>query len=90
LRRATLLPCSSRVLYRKTLARYRTTRHRPNPIRADIGELPQLFSTPRAINPKKYDDIMPLLDYVPPIHHMFFKNLVADEEYNVSVLPITN
>ena len=62
------------------MARYRPTRHRPNPIRADIGELPQLYSTPRAINPKKYDDIMSLLDYVPPIHHMFFKNLVTDEE----------
>ena len=62
-----------------SMARFKPTRRRPNPIIGDICELPELYSSSRAIHPKTYEYILELLDYVPPIHHLFYKNLDTDE-----------
>ena len=35
--------------------------------------LPLLYDRPRAINPNKVSDLLELLDFVPPIHHPFYR-----------------
>ena len=41
----------------------------------DMGRitLPLLYDRPRAINPNKVSDLLELLDFVPPIHHLFYR-----------------
>ena len=43
----------------------------------DLGRiaLPLLWEEPRGVDHKKLSDIMSLLEFVPPIHHDFYKKL---------------
>lgn len=43
----------------------------------DMGRitLPLLYNRPRAINTKKVSDLLALLDFVPPVHHAFYRQL---------------
>ena len=48
----------------------------------DFGRLtlPPLYMVPRAINKKKLDDLLELLQFVPPIYHSFYTNLDGSAE----------
>ena len=39
-----------------------------------------LYEKPRAISSAKLSDLMELLDYIPPIYHSFYKNLLANDD----------
>ena len=41
--------------------------------------LHQLYDGPRNISPAKLHDLLELLDYVPPIHHSFYRALEASD-----------
>ena len=49
-----------------------------------IPYLPPLFdeATPRTVNKKKVDDLVSLLDYIPPIHHEFYRSLCSSSDNN--------
>ena len=61
----------------KTVNLKRKTQGRP----PDFGRLtlPSLYTVPRAIN-KKLDDLLELLQFVPPIYHSFYTNLDGSAE----------
>lgn len=42
--------------------------------------LPILYENGRSINSKKLDDILSLLQYIPPVFHQFYNNLKASDE----------
>ena len=43
----------------------------------DMGkiDLRPLYDCPRAVNPQKVSDLLKLLDFVPPVHHAFYRAL---------------
>jgi len=45
--------------------------------RVDMGRisLPRLYDGPRQINDKKLEDLLSLLDYIPPVFHSFYQEL---------------
>ena len=43
-------------------------------------ELPVLYENGRSINVKKLDDIMSLLQFIPPLYHDFYKKLRSTED----------
>ena len=43
-------------------------------------QLPHLYTAPRAIKPPKKKDLTDLLQYIPPIHHCFYHELLEGEE----------
>ena len=49
----------------------------------DMGRvlLPPLYASTRPINPAKLKDLHSLLNYVPPVHHAFFKALKSHQEH---------
>ena len=48
----------------------------------DLGriDLPRLRDRPRGIPPKKLEDLLSLLDFIPPAHHSFYTSLAAETE----------
>lgn len=43
-------------------------------------ELLPLYTRPRAIKVAKMNDLLQLLDYVPPVHHAFYRGLTSTQE----------
>ena len=43
----------------------------------DMGKisLPRLYNSPGMTNEKKLDDLLSLLDFIPPVHHSFYQGL---------------
>ena len=39
------------------------------------NSLPRLYDGPRQINDKKLEDLLLLLDYIPPVFHSFYQEL---------------
>ena len=62
----------------KTVDLKRRARGRP----PDLGHIPppRLYSALRPIKPSKKKDLMDLLNFVPPIHHTFYQQLLAENE----------
>ena len=62
----------------KTVNLKRKTKGRP----PDLGRLtlPPLYMVPRAINKKKLDNLLELLQSVPPIYHSFYTSLDSTAE----------
>lgn len=52
----------------------------------DLGRvtLPPLYTASRPINKKKIDDLLELLQFVPPIHHPFHQSLVSTADSDES------
>ena len=46
-------------------------------------ELPLLYENGRSINVKKLDDIMSLLQFIPPLYHDFYKKLRSTEDSEI-------
>ena len=61
----------------KTVDLKRKTKGRPPDLRRIA--LPLLHTTPRPINEKKMADLLELLQFIPPVHHPFFQNLVGTD-----------
>ena len=59
----------------KTVDLKRKTKGRP----PDLGRvtLPPLYTASRPINKKKIDDLLELLQFVPPVHHPIYQSLVS-------------
>ena len=49
--------------------------HKQNPLKSSKNALQNLYDTPLKINFKKYDDILFMLKYVPPIYHDYLTEL---------------
>jgi len=45
-----------------------------------LSILQPLYKKPHVISSAKLSDLMELLDYIPPIYHSFYKNLVANDD----------
>lgn len=41
----------------------------------EMAKLLPLFEGPKAIQEKKYQDLLSLLDYIPPVNHEFYRQL---------------
>lgn len=55
-------------------------RAKGRPIAISNIHLPTLYEDGRCINPKKLDDLMCLLQFIPPFYHSFYKHLRASNE----------
>ena len=49
--------------------------HKQNALKSSENALENLYDTPLKINKKKYDDILFMLKYVPPIYHDYLTEL---------------
>ena len=70
----------------KTVDLARRRRGRPSNLQ-DV-ELTLKYTSPRGINPKKKADIMKLLQYIPPVFHAYYQNLVVsgdDDELDMVI-----
>lgn len=50
---------------------------------------PVLYSGPRAMNPKK-NDLLSMLNLIPPIHHAFYQSLVAGKGQRIDSIEGTD
>ena len=64
----------------KTVDLKRRTKDRP----PDLGriQLPRMYTTARPIKPAKKTDLLSLFQYIPPLHHPFYNNLLATDGNN--------
>lgn len=54
-------------------------RRRGRPVDLKRIQLPSLYESAREISKAKFDDLMQLLSYVPPVHHRFYHLLKPKE-----------
>ena len=54
-------------------------RGRGHPVDLKRIQLPSLYESAREISKAKFDDLMQLLSYVPPVHHRFYHLLKPKE-----------
>ena len=57
--------------------------HQGRPIDIGRASLQQLYHGPRSINKKKLDDLIQMLDFIPPVYHGFYQKLnqsIADSD----------
>ena len=54
-------------------------RERGRPVDLKRVQLPSLYEAAREISKAKFDDLMQLLSYVPPVHHIFYHLLTPKE-----------